>query len=92
MGNDFIINVKVGFEADIIQHIHQTVDYGHLLVIITNIFNKPTELLETLACVITEEIKIAYPFITYTNISIEKKNPPLPAAIKGSIVMVEKNY
>lgn len=92
MGNDFIINVKVGFEADTIQHIHQTVDYGHLLTIVKDIFYKPTELLETLACLVTEAIKTAYPFITYTNISIEKKNPPLPAAIKSSIVMVEKKY
>ena len=54
LGNDFLINVAIGFEGEKIMQLQQTIDYCMLYEIVAAQMQKPTPLLEEVISNIVE--------------------------------------
>ncbi|MCC7028727.1 MAG: dihydroneopterin aldolase [Chitinophagaceae bacterium] len=92
LGNNFVVNCKVGIEQKKIESIDDTIDYALLSAIIHQHFAVPTPLLETVAARIEDDIMRKYPVIRYFYLSIKKLNPALNARADSSEVIIENNY
>lgn len=92
LGNQFVLNCKVGIENKKVNHLNDTIDYAKLLHIIKEYFNNATPLLETLAQNIERDIKTEFESIKYFYISIQKKYPALSAVVESSEIIIEKKY
>lgn len=79
LGNTFELNLTVKYQPEIlpITNILQTINYQSLFEVIEKRMSVPTELLETLVTLISDDIVIAFPAIKQIEISITKKNPPI---------------
>jgi 7,8-dihydroneopterin aldolase/epimerase/oxygenase len=78
-GGEFEVNLSVSFFTDktVIDKIEQTVNYVKLYELVKQQMQVPTGLLETVAMLITEKIKQAFPQVNEIIIKIEKKHPPI---------------
>lgn len=79
-GNDFEVNLIVYFEPRYlpIRHMDETIDYTKLYEIVKTFMDRPTELLETIATEIAQEIFSIYNKVEEVNVRIKKLNPPIP--------------
>ncbi len=86
LGNDFIIDLIVKYHPSSIpiQSIHQTINYVALYELVNKRMNQPTDLLETVATKIAEQILNEFSLADEVNISIKKINPPI-TSFKGSV-------
>ena len=93
LGNTFELNLTVKYQPETlpITSIEQTINYQILFDIVEKRMSIPTELLETLATSIYNDITTVFPFVEHIEISITKKNPPIKG-FKGTVaVSFEKN-
>ncbi len=86
LGNDYMVDCSVEFyeTAEVITHINDTVNYVHIYDIIKKRMSIPTQLLETIAMEIGNEIIREYKELKVINITIRKLHPPIEG-IRGSV-------
>lgn len=78
VGAAFEVSVKADFEETAaITHMNQTVNYVGIFEIVQRHFQRPRQLLETLAQEITQEIHESDNRIQHIEITIKKLNPPI---------------
>ena len=93
IGNSFIVDVYVTIPATTpIDTIAETVNYQGLYSIVEKIMAVPQPLLEQVVFNITDAIKLKYPEVQKSTISLRKMNPPMGASVRNSVVTLEKNY
>jgi dihydroneopterin aldolase len=85
LGNTFIVNVSLDFMAVApVTTLEQTVNYAAVYEIIRHSMQTATPLLETLVQDLTEKIYAHDKRIKSISVTVEKKNPPIPA-FEGSV-------
>lgn len=79
-GGDFEVDVLVYLEprAIPVRYMDETIDYTLLYELVKNRMDTPTQLLETLATEIAQEILTTYPQVDEVSVKIKKLNPPIP--------------
>jgi 7,8-dihydroneopterin aldolase/epimerase/oxygenase len=84
-GTNFEVNLSVSFkETKLITNLEETINYVAVFDVVKRHFLMPTQLLETLAQNIVEDIYLLDKKIETINISIEKLNPPM-ATFTGTV-------
>ena len=79
LGNDYELNLSVSFPSEEkITELDQTLNYGELFVIVEKRMAIPTDLMETIAQELAQQIHERFPQVSSISISIDKKNPPIP--------------
>lgn len=93
-GNEFEINLAVSYipEKSRIDSITDTVNYARLFQLVKEEFQTPTDLLETLAMAITDEIRNQYPFVKRISLTIDKLHPPITSFTGQVSVKYEQEY
>ncbi len=93
-GGEFEVNLGVSYFTDIvvIDNIEQTVNYVKLYELVKQQMQVPTGLLETVAMLITEKIKQAFPQVNEISIKIDKKHPPVHNFSGSLSVTYRKQY
>jgi 7,8-dihydroneopterin aldolase/epimerase/oxygenase len=86
LGNKLMVSCYLGFPASMFEYenLSSSIDYVEIYDCVQNQLEKSHHLLESLA--------IQIPQIKYFYIEIQKFNPPLNADMKGTVVIIEKNY
>lgn len=86
LGNEYMVDCSVVFyeSAEVITHINETINYAHIYGIIKKRMSIPTQLLETIAMEIGNEITREYKELKVIDISIRKLHPPIEG-IRGSV-------
>jgi dihydroneopterin aldolase len=92
LGNDFLINVAIGFEGEKIMQLQQTIDYCMLYEIVAAQMQKPTPLLEEVISNIVEIFEKELPNKKEIYLSIQKLNPAFGKAIAATEVVFQKHY
>lgn len=78
-GNSFIVSATIKYEpTTLIIDIHQTIDYVNIYELIKHRMSVATPLLETIVMDIANAILDKYIQAIEVDISITKKNPPIP--------------
>ena len=79
LGNDYSVDAAVDFHErdEVIQHIHETIDYATIYGIIKKRMSIPTPLLETVVMRIGNEIHDQFPNLKSITVSIKKMHPPI---------------
>ena len=79
-GGDFEVNLVVYFEpvALPVRSLNETIDYTLLYAVIKQRMQKRTQLLETLATEIADEVLKSFSSVYEVEVSIKKINPPIP--------------
>lgn len=79
LGNDYSVDASLEFhESDeVIEHIHQTIDYATVYSLIKNRMSIPTPLLETIVMKAGIDIHEKFPGLKSITISIKKLHPPI---------------
>jgi dihydroneopterin aldolase len=79
VSNEFIVDLEVGFDssATVITKMNETINYIKLYELVKKHMLLTTDLLETLATSITEDIHQSYSQVKKVSISITKKYPPV---------------
>jgi 7,8-dihydroneopterin aldolase/epimerase/oxygenase len=90
LGNDFIVNISVGFKQHYITQLDESVDYSLLYAIAKKQMDIPTKLLEEVISNICKDIETQIPVLTYIKISIQKLNPAFGSQVTASEVVLEK--
>ncbi|MDO8997353.1 MAG: dihydroneopterin aldolase [Sediminibacterium sp.] len=86
LGNEFAINIEVGFTPSEfpIVHIADTINYALVYELVKKRMQIATPLLETIASDIANEILAQFSLSDYVHISINKLKPPI-AQFVGSL-------
>lgn len=86
LGNEYMVDCSVEFyeTAEVITHINDTVNYVLIYDIIKKRMSIPTQLLETIAMEIGNEIIREYKELKVIDITIRKLHPPIEG-IRGSV-------
>ena len=86
LGNEYMVDCSVHFyeTVNVIRHINETVNYAHIYGLIKKRMNIPTQLLETIAMEIGDDIIREYKELKIIDISIWKMNPPIEG-FRGSV-------
>jgi 7,8-dihydroneopterin aldolase/epimerase/oxygenase len=92
LGNDFIVNISVGFEHGFITHLHESIDYVMLFNIAKKHMDVPTKLLEEVISNICMDVEQQITNKKYLYISIQKVHPAFGKQVHASEVVLEKNY
>ncbi|ATL47873.1 dihydroneopterin aldolase [Chitinophaga caeni] len=93
LGNNFILDIAVKINpAGAVEHLSETVNYMHLYNIAKQVMEIPQPLLEEVVADISNRIKERHPEVLYSSVSLRKLAPPMGAAIKNSLVRLEKDY
>lgn len=93
-GNNFEVNLSVAIEpsAAVVHSIHDTINYVDLFDIVKKEIAIPTELLETVAMRIIENIHSSFPGCKKISFSMVKLHPPI-ADFTGNVgVSYSKEY
>lgn len=79
VSNEFIVDLEVGFESSVsvIKKMSETINYIKLYELVKGHMLQSTDLIETLAMKITDNIHESYPRVKKISISITKKYPPV---------------
>lgn len=79
LGNDYSIDAMVEFHErdEVIEHIHETIDYSIIYDLIKERMGKPTPLLETVVMHIGNDIHHQFPDLRSITVSLKKMNPPI---------------
>ncbi len=94
VSNEFIVDLEVGFDlpAPVITKMSETINYIRLYELVKNHMLQTTDLLETLATAITEDLHEAYPQVKKISIAITKKYPPVINFSGNVAVSYEKEF
>lgn len=79
LGAWFELDITLSWPAGpkLITHLHETINYGSVYESVRRRMEQPTELLETVAMEIVEELKGNFPELTALKVRVKKINPPL---------------
>jgi len=79
VSNEFIVDLEVSLEStsDVITKMTETINYIKLYELVKKHMLQTTDLLETLATAITEDIHSSHAQVKRVSISITKKYPPV---------------
>jgi 7,8-dihydroneopterin aldolase/epimerase/oxygenase len=79
VSNEFIVDLEASFESSVpvITKMSETINYIKLYELVKKRMLQTTDLLETLATSITEDIHRSYPQVKKISIAITKKYPPV---------------
>ena len=79
VSNEFIVDLEVSLESvsGVITKMSETINYIKLYELVKKHMLQSTDLLETLATAITEDIHSSYKQVKKVSISITKKYPPV---------------
>ena len=79
VSNEFIVDLEVAFESSVsvIQKMSETINYIKLYELVKGHMLQTTDLIETLAMKISNNIHETYPRVKRVSISITKKYPPV---------------
>jgi dihydroneopterin aldolase len=85
VGAGFEVSLSASFEEEgEITSMKQTLNYVAIYEIVKEHFDRPRQLLETLAQEITEDIHRLYPMVHTIDIQLKKLNPPI-ANFSGAV-------
>lgn len=86
LGNEYMVDCSVQFyqSGEVITHINETINYAFVYEVIKKRMSIPTQLLETVAMEIGNEIIRNYKDLKTIDISIRKMHPPIEG-IRGSV-------
>ncbi len=86
LGNEYELSAEIKFqeETEVINSIHQTINYADVYQIIQQRMNEPTELLETIVMDIGIAIKEKYDNASAISVHLKKLHPPI-TGIQGSV-------
>lgn len=89
LGNEYVVNCSVQFYegAPVITQIDETINYAFIYEVIKKRMKIPTQLLETVAMEIGNEIIRNYKDLKSIDVSIKKMQPPIEG-IRGSAGVV----
>jgi len=79
VSNEFIVDLEVAFESSVavIKKMNETINYIKLYELVKGHMLQSTDLIETLAMKISNNIHESYPRVKKVSISITKKYPPV---------------
>ena len=79
VSNEFIVDLEVAFESSVavIKKMNETINYIKLYELVKGHMLQTTDLIETLAMKISNNIHESYPRVKKVSISITKKYPPV---------------
>ena len=79
VSNEFIVDLEVAFDSSVpvIKKMGETINYIKLYEMVKRHMLQTTDLIETLAMKITDDIHQSYPPVKKISISITKKYPPV---------------
>ncbi|MEB0261380.1 MULTISPECIES: dihydroneopterin aldolase [unclassified Mucilaginibacter] len=89
IGTRFLVDVQVGFYADIYvdeDNLHNTVNYEVLYNIIDEEMQHTRKVIETVAQSILNRIKTEFTFIETAEVTIRKQRPPFRGPLKQSVI------
>jgi 7,8-dihydroneopterin aldolase/epimerase/oxygenase len=92
IGNDFIVNISVGFDANYIYHIDETIDYVRLYEIAKQEMDIPRKLLEEVISRIMMALEYEINNAKEIHISIQKVNPAFGKNVSNTEVVLVKQY
>ncbi len=94
LGNNYIVDASVEFheEAEVINSIHETVNYAEIYKIIKLRMDIPTPLLETVIMEAGNSIHAQFTALRSINISIQKLHPPIEGIEGSAIVSWHKEF
>lgn len=93
IGNHFILDVAVRIPGTVpVDDLSETVNYQGIYEIAKTIMDVPRPLLEEVVYELTDALKQRYPAIQHSTVTLRKMNPPMGAAIRNSLVSLEKDY
>ncbi len=86
LGNEYMVDCSLQYieSAEVITHIDETVNYAFVYELIKKRMGIPTQLLETVAMEIGNEIIKNYQNLKVIDVSIKKLHPPIEG-IRGSV-------
>lgn len=89
IGTHFLVDVQVGFQAEIYvdeDNLHNTINYEVLYTIIEEEMKHTRKVLETVAQSILNRIKTEFTFIDAAEVTIRKQRPPFRGPLKQSVI------
>ena len=94
VSNEFMVDLEVGFDppSPIITKMSETINYIKLYELVKNHMLQTTDLLETLATEITEDIHQSYSQVKKVSIDITKRYPPMINFSGNVAVSYEKEF
>jgi dihydroneopterin aldolase len=94
VSNEFIVDLEVGFESvvPVITKMNETINYIKLYELIKKYMLQTSDLIESLAMKITDDIHHLYPQVKKISISITKKYPPVINFSGNVAVSYEKEF
>ncbi len=94
LGNEYIVDASLEFHesAEVIKHIHDTINYVTIYNFIKKRMSIPTPLLETIVMEIGNEIYTEYPSLKSIHISIKKLHPPIEGIQGAAGVSWQKQF
>ncbi len=94
LGNEYVVNASMAFREkdEVIEHIHDTVNYAAIYNIIKKRMSIPTPLLETIVMQAGNEIHTVYPHLKSISISIRKMHPPIEGMQGAAEVSWQKDF
>jgi len=86
LGNNYVVNADIHFneESAKITSLSQTINYAEIFDIIKKRMLTPSELLESIAMDIGNQIYQKYSYVRSINITLKKVHPPIQG-IEGSV-------
>jgi dihydroneopterin aldolase len=94
VSNEFIVDLEVGFESSVpvITKMNETINYIKLYELVKRHMLNTSDLIESLAMKITDDIHHLYPQVKKIAISITKKYPPVINFSGNIAVSYEKEF
>src|SRR5215467_6345263 len=94
VSNEFIVDLEVGLAApsSVVTKMSETINYIKLYELVKTHMLQTTDLLETLATKITEDIHQSYSQVKKVSIDITKKYPPMINFSGNVAVNYEKEF
>jgi len=94
VSNEFMVDLEVGFESPVpvINKMNETINYIKLYELVKRYMLNTSDLIESLAMKITDDIHHLYPQVKKISISITKKYPPVINFSGNVAVSYEKEF
>jgi dihydroneopterin aldolase len=93
-GNRFLIDIAAEVDQDVLENtgdnLENVVDYVRLYNIVSQIMNRPVNLLETIALDIIRDVRQVSDKIISVQVTVSKLNPPVGGACKESRVTIRR--
>jgi len=85
IGTMFVVDLEIEFEsgnAEISDHLHDTVNYMDIYRCVKGVMDVKSHLLENVARRILDAVKSTFPIIRSLTVKISKINPPMGGKVK----------